>query len=255
MDFLDRFYARFGIEPEEAGKSWTWTVARAAVVVIPPLALIAIGGAIVGSGSRGVTWVTSRTTRADRWLSGLAAAVVLAAAGFVALLVAVGIGVSAPGWGVALLLTLGLIGVGYAAARSRWALLVLAGAATVAGLLQTSRSLADDFSSGVVRDGRFSFQPFDIGPVLLDIPEVRVYAPGSPLHNSCVALLGVGPEVVILYVDVPDDNIHNYTNEVWRLPHGDVQLVYFHPSGLCRAPVGYDFDEHWPPDRPDTSRG
>ena len=33
--FLDRFYARFGIEPEEAGKSWTWTVARAAVVVIP----------------------------------------------------------------------------------------------------------------------------------------------------------------------------------------------------------------------------
>jgi hypothetical protein len=253
--FLDRFYAKFGVEPEEAGKSWTWTIARAAVVVIPPLALIATGGAIVGSGSRGVAWVESRTSRADRWLTWLAAAVVLVAAGLTALVVVLGIGTSAAGWAVALLLTLGLIGVGYAAASSRWALLVLAGAATIAGLLQTSRAMADGFAAAVVRDGKFSFQPFDIGPVAFDIPEVRVYVPNHPLHNSCVALLGVGPEVVILYVDVPDDNIHNYTNEVWRLPAGDVQLAYFHPSGLCQRPVGYVFDQHWPQDRPNTSQG
>jgi hypothetical protein len=181
------------------------------------------------------------------------AGAVLVASFAAALFLFLGLGSSSPGWGVASLLTLGLIGVGYAVARSQWALLTGAVVATVAGLLGTSRSLADEFSSVVARDGQLQVQPFDIGPAVLEFREVRVYAPGHPLHNSCVTLLGVGPEHAIVYADVPNDSIHNYTNEVWRLPHGDAQLVYFHTGGLCRTPVGYTFEEHWPDDRPVTS--
>jgi MFS family permease len=248
--FLAEFYGAFSVEPEEAGRDWQWIVARGVIVALLPLALVGCGGALLGAAPTVAAWLRRRPP-VDRWLGALGAAVVGLAAAYAVVGITVSVGTSRAGWGNALLIGVGLAAGGYAAVTPRWVLLALAAAAAVIGLLGTSGSLAATYADRVKASEELSFKPFVLLPTVLEVPQVRVYAPQQPLlHNSCVGLLGVGPRSVLLFAQVPNTPLRNPADEVWRLAPGAVQLVFF-TNGTCEPAVGY-IDKGWPADRPDT---
>lgn len=245
--FLGRFYGEFGVEPEEVGRSWDWIVARTAVVVVPPLGAVVAGGAAVGGRTTLVAWITRPGDAVEGAARVVVSAMAFTVVGFAGLLLTALLvaGIVSE----ALLLVLGLFVLGFAVTTNRPGLAIVAAVAAVGGLLLTSRVIAEE-DAALVRAGEsVSFRPLDVGPTVLEVPQVRVVAPGHVLDGSCVALLGVGADATaVLHAAVPGAP----ADEVWRLSLGEVDLVRF-GNGVCDPIAGYDVDDGWPDDRPSTA--
>jgi hypothetical protein len=233
--FLNRFYGEFSVNPEEAGASWQWVIARTAVITLPPIVALAAAGA-------GTAALASLESRWTPWIGGAIGLVVIL--DLAALYLEFGVVIS----GMPLSGTLFVAGTFAAGAlwvryrrrrdltRQVW---VIAACVSLIGLLMLTNELAATFAARVrSQDTLFSFSPYPGGPAVLQVPQLRVDESTSPLHGRCVMFLGTSDGIDLLYV--PRDGPKS--DELWRVPAGTVTLVRFE-SGSCSVPGGYTNDE------------